>query len=295
MKIGRSFRSENTHSFSAKLADQVNAEIRRTIPEKELVTVLDNIGLPYSGINLTYSNSGTIGTSDGEILVQLKPERGKPTAEYINDLRKRLPDDFPGVQFFFQPADIVTQILNFGTPAPIDVQITGMNQAGNYAAAVKLANEIRHIPGAVDVHVQQAFDGPTLYMDIDRTRAQYVGLQTRDIAQNVLVSLSSSFQTAPSFWLDPKNGVSYSVSVQTPQYKVDNLQALARRDNSTPLSARFKALAKTLEENEAKIDAELIAAQGKPIDTGGYYLPDTKKTSAGMRPSATLNEALAKL
>ena len=121
---------------SAKLADQINGEIRRTIPEKELVTVLDNIGVPYSGINLTYSNSGTIGTSDGEILVQLKPERGKPTPEYVNDLRKRLPREFPGVQFFFQPADIVTQILNFGTPAPIDVQITGMNEAGNYADVV---------------------------------------------------------------------------------------------------------------------------------------------------------------
>jgi CzcA family heavy metal efflux pump len=217
---------------SAKLADQINAEIRRTIPQQELVTVLDNIGLPYSGLNLSYSNAGTIGTSDGEILVQLKPERGKPTRDYINDLRKRLPSEFPGVQFFFQPADIVTQILNFGTPAPIDVQITGMNQTGNYAAAVKLANQIRHIPGAADVHVQQAFDAPTLYLDIDRTRTQYVGLQTRDVASNLLVSLSSSFQTTPSFWLDPKNGVSYSVAVQTPQYKVDNLQAL----NNTPVT-----------------------------------------------------------
>ncbi len=218
---------------SAKLADQINAEIRRTIPEKELITVLDNIGLPYSGINLTYSNAGTIGTSDGEILVQLKPERGKPTSDYVNDLRKRLPSEFPGVQFFFQPADIVTQILNFGSPAPIDVQITGMNQVGNYAAAMKLANQMRHIPGAVDVHVQQAFDSPTLYMNIDRTRAQYVGMQTRDIAQNVLVSLSSSFQTAPSFWLDPRNGVSYNVAVQTPQYRVDSLQAL----NNTPITS----------------------------------------------------------
>jgi multidrug efflux pump subunit AcrB len=217
---------------TSRLADLVNAEIRRTIPEKDVVTILDNIGLPYSGINLTYSNAGTIGTADAEILVQLKPERGKPTSEYINLLRKRLPSEFPGVQFFFQPADIVTQILNFGTPAPIDVQIVGQNQVGNYNAAVKLANEMRHIPGAVDVHVQQAFDGPTLYMDIDRTRAQYVGLQAKDIAQNVLVSLSSSFQTAPSFWLDPKNGVSYSVAVQAPQYRVDSLQAL----QNTPIT-----------------------------------------------------------
>ena len=217
---------------TTRLADLVNQEIRRSIPEKDLVTVLDNIGVPYSGINLTYSNSGTIGTADAEILVQLKPERSKPTSEYIDLLRKRLPSEFPGVQFFFQPADIVTQILNFGTPAPIDVQIVGPNQMENYYAAVKLANRIRHIPGAVDVHVQQAFDGPTLFMDIDRTRAQYVGLQAKDIASNVLVSLSSSFQTAPSFWLDPRNGVSYNVAVQAPQYRVDSLQAL----QNTPIT-----------------------------------------------------------
>ncbi|HEX8872507.1 MAG TPA: efflux RND transporter permease subunit, partial [Candidatus Acidoferrum sp.] len=218
---------------TSRLVDQVNAVVRQTIPEKDLVTVLDNIGLPYSGINLTYSNAGTIGTSDAEILMQLRQERGRSTAAYIQELRERLPREFPGVQFFFQPADIVTQILNFGTPAPIDVQITGMNQPGNYALGMKLANQIRHIPGAVDVHVQQAFDAPTLFMDIDRTRTQYVGLQARDVAQNVLVSLSSSFQTAPSFWLDPKNGVSYSVAVQTPQYRVDSYQAL----QNTPITS----------------------------------------------------------
>src|SRR5499427_2704916 len=218
---------------SARLADQINGVIRRTIPERDLLTVLDNIGVPYSGINLTYSNSGTIGTADGEILVQLKPGRERSTYSYISELRKRLPSEFPGVQFFFQPADIVTQILNFGTPAPIDVQTRGMNQPANYAVGLKLANEVRHIPGAVDVHVQQAFDAPTLFMNIDRTRSQYVGLQARDIAQNVLVSLSSSFQTAPNFWLDPRNGVSYQVAVQTPQYRVDNYQAL----QNTPVTA----------------------------------------------------------
>ena len=218
---------------SARLADQINGVIRRTIPERDLLTVLDNIGVPYSGINLTYSNSGTIGTADGEILVQLKPERERSTYSYISELRERLPSEFPGVQFFFQPADIVTQILNFGTPAPIDVQIRGMNQPANYAVGLKLANEIRHIPGAVDVHVQQAFDAPTLFMNIDRTRAQFVGMEARDVAQNVLVSLSSSFQTAPNFWLDPRNGVSYQVAVQTPQYRVDNYQAL----QNTPVTA----------------------------------------------------------
>jgi CzcA family heavy metal efflux pump len=211
---------------TARLADQVNGVVRETIPKDELTTVLDNIGLPYSGINLTYSNAGTIGSSDAEILVQLKEVRGKPTGAYINDLREKLPQRFPGVQFFFQPADIVTQILNFGTPAPIDVEVTGMNQRGNYLVGEKLASEFRHIPGAVDVHVQQAFDNPTLFMEIDRTRAQSVGMQSRDVAQNVLVSLSSSFQTAPAFWLDPKNGVEYNVAVQEPQYRVENYQAL---------------------------------------------------------------------
>ena len=211
---------------TARLADQVNGVIRETIPKDELTTVLDNIGLPYSGINLTYSNAGTIGSSDAEILVQLKEVRGKPTGAYINDLREKLPQRFPGVQFFFQPADIVTQILNFGTPAPIDVEVTGMNQRGNYLVGEKLASEFRHIPGAVDVHVQQAFDNPTLFMEIDRARAQSVGMQSRDVAQNVLVSLSSSFQTAPAFWLDPKNGVEYNVAVQEPQYRVENYQAL---------------------------------------------------------------------
>ncbi|PYU64900.1 MAG: RND transporter, partial [Acidobacteria bacterium] len=211
---------------TARLADQVNGVIRETIPKDELTTVLDNIGLPYSGINLTYSNAGTIGSSDAEILVQLKEVRGKPTGAYINDLREKLPQRFPGVQFFFQPADIVTQILNFGTPAPIDVEVTGMNQRGNYLVGEKLASEFRHIPGAVDVHVQQAFDNPTLFMEIDRARAQSVGMQSRDVAQNVLVSLSSSSQTAPAFWLDPKSGVENNVAVQEPLYRVENYQAL---------------------------------------------------------------------
>jgi CzcA family heavy metal efflux pump len=211
---------------TARLADQVDGVIRETIPQGEVETVLDNIGLPYSGLNLSYSNGGTFGTGDAEILVQLKGDRKKPTGAYINDLRSKLPQTFPGVQFFFQPADIVTQILNFGAPAPIDVQITGANQQGNYLVAENLAKQMRHIPGAADVHVQQAFDQPTLYMDIDRTRVQNLGLQARDVAQNLLVSLSSSFQTAPAFWLDPKNGVSYSVAVQTPQYRVDTYQAL---------------------------------------------------------------------
>jgi multidrug efflux pump subunit AcrB len=230
---------------TARLADQVNQTIRQIIPQNELVTVLDNIGLPYSGINLSYSNAGTIGTSDAEILVQLKQERGKGTGEYVNQLRAVLSQKYPGVQFFFQPADIVTQILNFGTPAPIDVAVTGANQQGNYVVAQKLASEMRHIPGAVDVHVQQAFDAPTLFMDINRTRVQSVGMQARDVAQNVLVSLSSSFQTTPAFWLDPKNGINYNIAVQTPQYRIDSYQAL----QNTPINGSIPGATPQILEN----------------------------------------------
>jgi len=212
---------------TARLADLVESTIQETIPPRDLATVLDNIGLPYSSINMTYSNAGTIGTSDAEILLQLKKERGKSTGNYIKELREVLPQRFPGTQFFFQPADIVSQILNFGMPAPIDVEVMGMNQPGNYEMAERIVNQLRHIPGAVDVHVQQAFDDPTLRMEIDKARAQSMGLQSRDIAQNLLVSLSSSFQTAPTFWLDPKNGATYQIAVQTPQYRIDSMQALA--------------------------------------------------------------------
>src|SRR5260221_1540307 len=172
------------------------------MPKEELQTILDNLGLPYSGINLSYSNSGTFGTADGEILVQLKDVRGKPTSAYIEALREKFPRLFPGVQFFFQPADIVTQILNFGTPAPIDVAFIGNNQQANFLVAEKLANEIRHIPGAVDVHVQQAFDGPTLNLVFDRTRPQTVGLQHRQVAQNGLGTLRSRLLTATAFLHD---------------------------------------------------------------------------------------------
>jgi multidrug efflux pump subunit AcrB len=216
---------------TARLVDQVEQEIRRDVPQSEIKTILDNIGLPYSGINLSYSNAGTIGTSDAEILVALNPDH-RPTEEYVHRLREELSKNFPGVEFFFQPADIVSQILNFGQPAPIDVQLSGQNYAQNYLIAQQIANRMRHVPGAVDVHVQQLMNNPTLHLDVDRVRAQQVGLTERDVAQNLLVSLSSSFQTAPTFWLNPKNGVSYNLSVMSPQYKVDSLDALM----NTPIS-----------------------------------------------------------
>ena len=227
---------------TARLVDQIEQEIRRNIPQRETKTILDNIGLPYSGINLSYSNSGTIGTADAEILVALD-EKHKPTEQYIRKLRSELPREFPGVEFFFQPADIVTQILNFGAPAPVDIQLTGPDYAGNYAVAQQIANRMRHVPGAVDVHVQQLNDDPTLHLDVDRVRAQQLGLTQRDVAQNLLVSLSSSFQTSPTFWLNPANGVSYNISVQTPQYKIASMQDLLNTPINSSVSTAPQVLA----------------------------------------------------
>jgi CzcA family heavy metal efflux pump len=218
---------------TARLCDEVENFVRSKIPKEELVTVLDNIGLAYSSINNSYSTSGTIGTSDAEILFSLNQEKHHPTEDYVKQLREELPRQFPGVEFFFQPADIVTQILNFGLPSPIDIQIVGKNQAENYTLAQSLASELRHVPGAVDVHVQQMTNSPAIKLNVDRSRAQQVGLQQRDVAQNLLVSLSGSFQTAPTFWLNRENGVTYNVAVQTPEYRVDSLQALM----NTPITA----------------------------------------------------------
>ena len=211
---------------TARLCDQIEAVLRQEIPKGQLQTVLDNIGLPNSGINQSYSSNGTIGSSDAEILIALDPEHHPPTAGLTRHLREVLPQRFPGVEFFFQPADIVTQILNFGLPAPIDVQIVGTDMQSSYGIAQQIANKMRHIPGAADVHVQQLLSLPTLHMDIDRTRAAQVGLTAGNVAQSVLVSLSGSFQTSPNFWLNPKNEVTYQIAVQSPQYRMTNMQDL---------------------------------------------------------------------
>jgi multidrug efflux pump subunit AcrB len=211
---------------TARLCDEIDKFLRQEIPQKELATILDNIGMPYSSINNTYSTAGTIGTSDAEILVSLNQEHHHPTAEYVKKLREDLPLNFPSTEFFFQPADIVSQILNFGLPSPIDVQVVGRNLYGDYAMAEQIANRIRHVPGAVDIHVQQLMNDPAIDLNIDRTRAKEVGLSQQDVAQNLLVSLSGSFQTSPSYWLNPQNGVTYSVAIQSPDYRIDSLQAL---------------------------------------------------------------------
>ncbi|MGA8272410.1 MAG: efflux RND transporter permease subunit [Candidatus Sulfotelmatobacter sp.] len=211
---------------TARLCDEVEATLRQEVPKGQLQTVLDNIGLPNSGINQSYSSNGTIGTSDAEILIALDPEHHPPTADLTRHLREILPHRFPGVEFFFQPADIVTQILNFGLPAPIDVQVIGTDMTGSYVIAQQIANKMRHIPGTADVHVQQLLSLPTLHMDIERTRVTQVGLTARDVATSALVSLSGSFQTSPNFWLNPKNEVTYQVAVQSPQYRMTDLQDL---------------------------------------------------------------------
>jgi CzcA family heavy metal efflux pump len=210
---------------TAALCDRVDTVIRREVPASELVTVIDNIGLPYSGFNLSYSTSAPIGSADADILVELSKDH-RPTAEYVHDLRLKLAQEFPGVAFYFLPADIVTQILNFGLPAPIDIQIVGRNMIANREFASNLMNQLKFVPGTSDLRIQQAFDQPKLHIDVDRTKAQEIGYTQRDVAQNLLISLSGSFQTAPTFWLDPKTGVSYNIATQTPQYRVDSLQGL---------------------------------------------------------------------
>jgi CzcA family heavy metal efflux pump len=226
---------------TAKLCDEVDQELRSEIPREDLQTILDNIGLPNSGINLSYSSSGVIGTSDAEILISLSPEHHRTTAQYVRQLRRELPRRFPGVEFFFQPADIVSQILNFGLPAPVDIQVVGANMDGNYEIAQRIANRLRTIPGAADVHVQQLMSLPTLYLDMDRTRINQVGLTAANVAQSVLVSLSGSFQTSPNFWLNPQNGVTYSIAVQSPQYRVTSMQDLMNTPvtNGTPQSSQL--------------------------------------------------------
>ncbi len=210
---------------TAKLCDEVDSVIRRVIPAAELDSIVDNIGMPVSGINLSYSNSAPIGPSDADIMISLK-ENHKPTAGYMRTLRKELNADMPGVTFAFLPADVVSQILNFGLPSPIDVQVIGFKADANREFANALYERIRHVPGLVDTRIQQAFDYPLLQVTVDRSRAQELGFTQRDVASNMLVSLSGSFQTSPTFWLNPKNGVQYSIVSQMPQYDLTSIDEL---------------------------------------------------------------------
>jgi CzcA family heavy metal efflux pump len=218
---------------TAALCDRVENDIRAHIPPSQLVSIIDNVGLPYSSINLSYSNSAPIGTEDADILVSLAPDH-RPTIQYVRELRQVLSEDFPGVQFYDLPTDMVSKILDFGQPAPIDIQIVGRNLLENRAYADNLLNQLKFVPGAVDLRIQQEFNEPRLHIQVNRTKAQEIGYTANDVAQNLLVSLSGSFQTSPTFWVDPRTGVSYNIAVQTPEYRTDSLQKLENVPISGP-------------------------------------------------------------
>ncbi len=211
---------------TANSADQVEKFIRTQIPADEVSTILDNIGLPYSGINTSYSNNGTIGTADVEILCSLNEERHGPTAGYVAKLRQELPKQFPGIEFYFQPADIVSQILNFGISAPIDIQFVGRDVQGNLAVAKEVAEKVRTVPGAVDAHIYQLFNQPKIDLTVDRSKANQLGLTQRDVANSLLVSLSNSFQVSPSFFLNNNNHIVYNLAASSPQYRIQTLDNL---------------------------------------------------------------------
>ena len=227
---------------TARLADLVEGSIRKQVPSQEMDNILDNIGLPYSSINYMHSTSGLTGAGDADIMVSLK-EKHRPTADYVRDLRSTLPREFPGVTFYFLPADMVTQVLNFGLPAPIDIQIDGNDTEGNRQVAEKMLADLRRVPGLTDLRIQQQFDYPTYDIQVDRTKAAQGGLTERNVASSVLNSLSGSFQITPMFFLNWKNGVSYNLVAQTPQYRVGSLQDLENTPITAPSTARPGILA----------------------------------------------------
>jgi multidrug efflux pump subunit AcrB len=214
-------RMEDTSTLFASIEQSV----KQVIPADELGTVVDNIGLSNSGINTTYNNTGLIGEQDGDIQIALN-EGHRPTAEYVRTLRERLPREYPGVTFSFPPADIVSQILNFGAPAPIDLQVRGPDLASNFAYANKLLDQIKHVSGVVDARIQESQANPGFDVNVDRTQAQLLGITERDVTNSLVVNLAGSSQVAPTFWLNPANGVSYPIVMQTPQYNLDTLAAL---------------------------------------------------------------------
>ncbi|MBB5065816.1 efflux RND transporter permease subunit [Granulicella mallensis] len=208
---------------TAQLSDRIEGVIRKEVPANEMDNILDNIGLPYSPLNTMHSTSGVLGANDVDILVSLN-EHHRPTADYVRDLRKTLPQEFPGVTFYFLPADIVTQILNFGLPSPIDVQIEGSNVQANHVIAEKLMAQLHQVSGLADLHIQQPLDYPTLNVDVDRTKASQAGLTEQNIASSVLNTLSGSFQVTPMFFVNWNNGVNYNMVAQTPQYRIQSVK-----------------------------------------------------------------------
>lgn len=226
---------------TARLCDLIDKSIRRQIPAAELDSIVDNMGLPYSSINTTYSNSGVIGSADADVLISLK-EKHRPSEEWVQILRRSLTAQFPGTIFYFLPADMITQILNFGLPAPIDVQVVGANIGRNHEWADQVLQRLRQVPGLVDLRIQQPFDEPLLHITADRTKGMEAGFTQRQLASDLLVSLSGSFQTTPTFFLDPRNGVNYSVVTESPQYRIGSLQDLQNIPVSVPGSNRQEIL-----------------------------------------------------
>ena len=227
---------------SAARFAMIEKTIREVIPEEEMTTLVDNIGLPPSSINLIYNNTGVIGPQDGDIQIALRKDHA-PTADYVRKLREVLPDSFPDIIFSFPPADIVSQILNFGAPAPIDIQIRGNNLAANFEYANKMLKAIKQVPGVANARIQQSSKSPILELKMDRTRAQEMGLTARDVTNNLLVNLAGSSQVAPTFWLNPANGVSYPTVMQTPQYNMDSLQSLNNLPVSSPMGGSQQVIA----------------------------------------------------
>jgi CzcA family heavy metal efflux pump len=242
----------------------VEAAIRRIIPKDEIASVIDNIGQPQP-INLAFTDSVTLGASDGEILVSLNPEHHQPTARWMKSLRETLPREFPGVTFFFQPADIVGQILNFGLPAPIDVQVTGYNQQATYAIALAVADRMARIPGAVDVHLHQVVNAPSLQVNVDRSRAAELGLTQRDVANSMLVSLSSSSVVTPNYWSDPRTGINYVVAVQTPQSRVDSVNTLMNTAVTPGTTGRSQLLGNLATLERREVPAVVSHANVQPV------------------------------
>ncbi len=237
---------------------ELEHEIRAAIPPDEIEMLIDNIGIPNSWPSIAQGDIPTISSADGEILISLNKEKHAPTRDYEVLLRKRLRERFPDMTFFFQPANITSQILNFGLPAPIDVQVVGRNADANYEIAQKLARRIAHIPGAADVHVHQVADQPVIRLDVDRAKASQMGLTQRDVTSSMLISLSGSGTVAPNFWMNWNNGINYNIGVQTPQYRIDSLDALLR----TPISASTNAQAATTAGSQSGASTAGVASVG---------------------------------
>ncbi len=258
----------------------IEQTIREVIPPAEIETILDNIGLPNSSFNLAFSDSSTIGNSDGDILISLKPGHG-PTAEYTDLLRKQLNRKFPDVVFFFEAANITNQILNFGLPSPIDVQVIGRNEKANYAIAEKIAARVSRIPGAADVHIHQVIDYPEIRLNVDRAKAGQLGLTESDVSNSLLISLSSSGQVSPTFWVNWATGVSYHMAVQTPQYRLNSLAAILRTPVATPVNGMALSAPKS-----SDTPSQATRAYGNPgsSQSGPQLLSNMAGVERGVAP-----------